>query len=84
MYLSSLEVQWFLNCNWIELFQIHFTEKNSRCSENKRDRFSPNNARTQYESDILQCKLVVNIKKGVDINEYKYVYIKLVHAGWEN
>ena len=36
------------------------------------------------EYEIYQCKLVVNIKKGVDINEYKYVYIKLVHAGWEN
>ena len=24
--------------------------------------------------------LVVNIKKWVDIKEYKYVYIKLVHA----
>ena len=29
---------------------------------------------------ISQCKLVVNIKKWVDINEYKYVCIKLVHA----
>ena len=32
----------------------------------------------------LQCKLVVNIKKWVDINEYMYVCIKLVHACWEN
>ena len=31
-----------------------------------------------------QCKLVVNIKKWVDINKYKYFYIKLVHACWEN
>ena len=29
---------------------------------------------------ITQCKLVVSIKKWVDINEYKYVCIKLVHA----
>ena len=28
--------------------------------------------------------LVVSIKKWVDINEYKYVCIKLVHACWEN
>ena len=34
--------------------------------------------------DINQCKLVVNIKKWVDINKYKYVCIKLVHACWEN
>ena len=33
---------------------------------------------------IFQCKLVVNIKKWVDINKYKYVCIKLVHACWEN
>ena len=33
---------------------------------------------------IDQCKLGVNIKKWVDINEYKYVYIKLVLACWEN
>ena len=31
-----------------------------------------------------QCKLVVNIKKWVDIIEYKYVHMKLVHACWEN
>ena len=37
-----------------------------------------------FKLKIIQCKLVVNIKKGVDINEYKYVYIKLVHAGWKN
>ena len=30
------------------------------------------------------CKLAVNIKKWVDINQYKYVCIKLVHACWEN
>ena len=35
-------------------------------------------------SDIYQCKLVVNIKKLVDINKYKYICIKLVHACWEN
>ena len=33
---------------------------------------------------ISQCKLVVNIKKWIDINEYMYVCIKLVHACWEN
>ena len=33
---------------------------------------------------IDQCKLVVSIKKWVDINKYKYIYIKLVHACWEN
>ena len=33
---------------------------------------------------ISQCKLVVNIKKWVDINEYKYVCIKLLHTCWEN
>ena len=31
----------------------------------------------------VQCKLVVNMKKWVDIKEYKYIRIKLVHAGWE-
>ena len=31
-----------------------------------------------------QCKLAVIIKKLVDINEYKYVCKKLVHACWEN
>ena len=33
---------------------------------------------------ITQCKLVVNIKKWVDINKYKYVCTKMVHACWEN
>jgi hypothetical protein len=31
-----------------------------------------------------QCKLVANIKKRIDNNEYKYVCIKLVHTCWEN
>ena len=34
--------------------------------------------------NMIQCKLVVSIKKWVDINEYKYVCIKLVHTWWEN
>ena len=33
---------------------------------------------------MRQCKLVVDIKKWVDIKEYRCVYIKLVHACWEN
>ena len=28
---------------------------------------------TTYFDAIIQCKLVVNIKKWVDINEYKYL-----------
>ena len=39
---------------------------------------------SECRHDIHQCKLVVSIKKWVDINEYKYVCIKLVHACWEN
>ena len=38
----------------------------------------------EIQGAIRQCKLVVNIKKWVDSNEYKYVCIKLVHACWEN
>ena len=38
----------------------------------------------QNLSSIGQCKLVVDIKKWVDINKYEYVFIKLVHACWEN
>ena len=33
---------------------------------------------------IRQCKLVVNIKKWVDINKYKYVCIKMVPTCREN
>ena len=32
-----------------------------------------------FYQGILKCKLVVSIKKWVDINEYKYVCIKMVH-----
>ena len=32
----------------------------------------------------MQCKLIINIKKQVDINQCKYVCIKLVRACWEN
>ena len=38
----------------------------------------------QFFLHICQCKLVVNIKKWVDIKEYKYVYLKLVLTCWEN
>ena len=38
----------------------------------------------EFSGDILQCKLVVSIKKWVDINEYKNACIKLVRACWEN
>ena len=34
-----------------------------------------NFVRNDLGKDIVQCKLVVNIKKWVDINEYKYVCI---------
>ena len=37
-----------------------------------------------YWAYIGQFKLVVNIKKWVNINKYKYVYIKLVLACWKN
>ena len=33
----------------------------------------------QNLSSIGQCKLVVDIKKWVGINEYKFVCMKLVH-----
>ena len=39
---------------------------------------------TKCNVHIFICKLVVNIKNWVDMNEYKYVCIKLVHACWEN